>query len=53
MKTVEVNTDRSYNIYIERGIIKSAGKYIQGVSKAVRAAVISDSEFSSVSPSIS
>lgn len=43
MKTVEVNTDRSYNIYIERGIIKSAGKYIRGVSKAVRAAVISDS----------
>ena len=27
MKTIEVNTGRPYNIYIEHGIIKNAGKY--------------------------
>lgn len=43
MKTIEVNTGRPYNIYIEHGIIKNAGKYVRSVSKAIRAVIISDS----------
>ncbi|MBR2176668.1 MAG: 3-dehydroquinate synthase [Clostridia bacterium] len=43
MKTIEVKTGRSYNIYIEHGIIAEAGKYVREVSKAVRAVIVSDS----------
>ena len=43
MKTIEVKTGRPYNIYIEHGIIKSAGSYVRAVSKAVRAVIVSDS----------
>ena len=43
MKTIEVKTGRPYNIYIEHGIIKNAGKFVRDVSKAVRAVIISDS----------
>lgn len=43
MKTIEVKTGRSYNIYIEHGIIADAGKYVRDVSKALRAVIVSDS----------
>lgn len=42
MKQVHVNTGRSYDILIERGLISNAGDYIRPLTKAVRAAVISD-----------
>lgn len=48
MKTIEVRTGRSYNIYIEHGIISEAGKYVRAVSDAVRALVISDSNVAPV-----
>ena len=43
MKIVDVNTGRPYPIYIEHGIIGSAGKYIRERSDAVRAVIVSDS----------
>lgn len=43
MKTIEVKTGRSYNIYIEHGLISNAGEYVRAVSGALRAVVVSDS----------
>ena len=42
MKTVAVNTGRSYEIYIEHNILDRAGAYIRPLTKAMRAAVVSD-----------
>ncbi|MGN0550908.1 MAG: 3-dehydroquinate synthase [Acutalibacteraceae bacterium] len=42
MKTLNVKTGRSYNIYIKRGIISDCGKYIKEISNAQRVMVISD-----------
>ena len=43
MRTVDVRTGRSYQIYIEHGILAEAGKYVREISKAVRAVIVSDS----------
>lgn len=43
MKIINVKTNDSYNVYIERGILSETGKYVRKVSRAVRAAIISDS----------
>lgn len=43
MKTVYVKTGIPYNIYIERGILDSCGKYVKQVSNAKRVTVICDS----------
>lgn len=43
MKTVEVKTDRSYDILIEHGVLQNAGKYVRNVSNAIRAVIVSDS----------
>lgn len=42
MKTVEVNASKRYNIVIESGILNDCGKLIKGVTKASKAAVITD-----------
>lgn len=42
-KQLHVNTGRPYDILIERGCLKRCGALIRGVSKARRAAVITDS----------
>lgn len=43
MKELTVHTGRSYRIKIERGLINQAGPLIRSVSKAARAAVVTDS----------
>ena len=43
MKIINVKTNDSYDVYIERGILSETGKYVRKVSRAVRAAIISDS----------
>lgn len=43
MKKLYVETGRPYEILIERGLLKKSGELVKSVSKAVRAAVISDS----------
>lgn len=43
MKTLKVNTGRSYNIHIERGIIKNCGKIIKPLARGKKAMIISDS----------
>lgn len=42
MKTVHVGTGRSYDIFIERGIMKDCADYIKRLSAAQRVTVISD-----------
>lgn len=46
MKKLTVSTGRPYAIYIERGILKDAGRYIRTISQAQRAAIITDSNVS-------
>lgn len=43
MKTIDVQTGRSYKIHIDRGIMNMAGSYIREVSGAIRAVIVSDS----------
>lgn len=43
MKTVHVETGIPYDIFIERGILDSCGKYVRQVSNARKVTVISDS----------
>ena len=43
MKRIAVNTGRSYDILLERGLLDRAGEYIRPLTRAVRAAVVSDS----------
>lgn len=43
MKTLQVNTGRPYKIHISRGILNSCGEYINEISGAKRAMIISDS----------
>ena len=43
MKELTVHTGRSYRIKIERGLLKQAGPLIRSVSKAARAAIVTDS----------
>ena len=40
---IKVNTDKSYNIHIEKGLLDKSGSIIRSVSKAKKAMVISDS----------
>ncbi len=42
MRTLKVETGRPYNIIIENGVLENCGEYIKKVSKAMRVAVISD-----------
>lgn len=42
MKTIHVSTGRSYDILIGHGIIERAGGLIRPLTKAIRAAVVSD-----------
>lgn len=42
MKTIRVNTSKPYDVLIERGSIKSCGKYIADIAKSRRAAIITD-----------
>lgn len=42
MKTLNVKVGRGYNIFIEKGIISSCGKYIKEVSNAAKVCLISD-----------
>ena len=48
MKAVRVETGRPYDILIERGLIKKCGEIIKGITKAVRIAVITDSNVSPI-----
>ena len=43
MKTVHVDTGRPYDIYIERGVIDSAGEYAKKLSNAQKVTIITDS----------
>ena len=43
MKTVHVETGIPYDIFIERGILDSCGKYVKQLSGAKRVTIISDS----------
>ncbi len=43
MKTIHVQTGRSYDILIEHNLLQQAGTYIRPLTKAIRAAVVSDS----------
>ena len=43
MKTLQVKTGRPYEIRIERGCLRRCGALIRSVSKAQKAAVITDS----------
>ncbi len=43
MQKITVKGERGYDILLESGIIKEAGRYIKNISKATRAIVISDS----------
>lgn len=42
MKTVHVNTGRSYDILIKHHILEQAGNYIRPLTKAIRSVIISD-----------
>ncbi|MGN0537938.1 MAG: 3-dehydroquinate synthase, partial [Acutalibacteraceae bacterium] len=42
MKTIHVNTGRSYDILIEHNILPQAGEYIRPLTKAIRAVIVSD-----------
>ena len=42
MKTVHVATGKPYDIFIERGILDSCGKYVKQLSKAQKVVVITD-----------
>ena len=42
MKTITVNTSTTYDIYIERGILKNCGKIIADTIKTRKIAVITD-----------
>lgn len=42
MKTIHVNTGRSYDILIEHNILSHAGNYIRPLTKAIRAVIVSD-----------
>lgn len=43
MKTVHVSTGKPYDIYIERGLIDSVGKYARELSQAQRVTIVTDS----------
>ena len=43
MKTVHVDTGRPYDIYIEKGVIDSAGEYAKKLSTAHKVTIITDS----------
>ncbi|MDO5123285.1 MAG: 3-dehydroquinate synthase [Eubacteriales bacterium] len=43
MKTVNINASKSYEVYIEKGSLKTAGELAKKISKGTKAAVISDS----------
>ncbi len=43
MQKITVKGERGYDILLSAGIVKEAGSYIRGVTKATRAIVISDS----------
>ena len=43
MKTVHVDTGRPYDIYIEKGVIDSAGEYAKKLSNAQKVTIITDS----------
>lgn len=42
MKTIRVNTSRSYDVLIEKGLLKNCGKYISEITESRKAAVITD-----------
>lgn len=42
MKTLNVKVGKGYNIFIEKGLMSSCGKYIKEVSKAAKVCLISD-----------
>lgn len=42
MKTIHVNTGRSYDILIKHHILDEAGMYIRPLTKAIRAVIVSD-----------
>lgn len=42
MKTVEVNASKRYTVYIGENILKDAGKYLQGVKRPCKAAIVTD-----------
>lgn len=42
MKTIHVNTGRSYDIIIEHNILSKAGTYIRPLTRAIRAVIVSD-----------
>lgn len=42
MKTIHVNTGRSYDILIEHNILPKAGEFIRPLTKAIRAVIVSD-----------
>lgn len=42
MKTLNVKVGKGYNIFIEKGLISSCGKYIKDVSNAAKVCLISD-----------
>ena len=46
MKTVHVDTGRPYDIYIEKGVIDSAGEYAKKLSNAQKVTIITDSNVS-------
>ncbi len=43
MKTVEINASRSYNVYIEKGLLANCGQIVKNVCKGRKALIISDS----------
>ena len=43
MRTVRVNTGRSYDIIIKRGILEKTGEMIRPYTKAIRAVIVTDS----------
>ena len=42
MKSLTVNTGKPYDIFIEKGLLASAGQYIKNVSQAKRVCIVSD-----------
>ena len=42
MKTLNVKVGKGYNIFIEKGLMSSCGKYIKEVSNAAKVCLISD-----------
>lgn len=48
MITVEVNASKKYDVVIGQGLLEQAGKYLSDISEGTRAAVITDSNVSSL-----